>query len=85
MSDCKDLLGALSEYLDGNEQAAMCAELRVHIAHCDKCRVVVNSAKKTIELYRENEQVLEIPADSTQRLHRVLQDAWSRRRQEPPT
>jgi predicted anti-sigma-YlaC factor YlaD len=84
MSSCKDLLGALSEYLDGNEQAAMCAELRVHIASCDKCRVVVNSAKKTIELYRESDQVAEIPVDSKQRLHRTLQDAWSRRLL-PPT
>jgi len=83
MSDCRDLLGALSEYLDGNEQAAMCAELRVHLAHCDKCRVVVNSAKKTIELYRESDQVAEIPFDSKQRLHRTLQDAWTRRRQHP--
>ena len=79
MSSCKDLLGALSEYLDGNEQAAMCAELRVHIASCDKCRVVVNTAKKTIELYRESDQVAEIPIDSKERLHRTLQDAWSRR------
>lgn len=79
MSHCKDLLGALAEYLDGNEQDAMCTELRAHIASCDRCRVVVNSAKKTIELYRESDQVAEIPLDSKERLHRTLQDAWNRR------
>lgn len=80
MSDCKDLLGALSEYLDGNEQAEMCAELRQHMAHCEKCRVVVNSAKKTIELYRDNDQVAEIPVDAKERLHHRLQVAWNQRR-----
>jgi predicted anti-sigma-YlaC factor YlaD len=79
MSECKDLLGALSEYLDGNEQAEMCAELRQHMATCEKCRVVVNSAKKTIELYRESDQVAEIPVDAKARLHRNLQIAWERR------
>lgn len=81
MSECKDLLGSLSEYLDGDEQAEMCAELRVHMASCDKCRVVVNSAKRTIELYREADQVAEIPVDSHERLHRNLQAAWNRRQQ----
>jgi len=80
MSDCKDLLGALSEYLDGNEQAQMCSELRRHMATCEKCRVVVNSARRTIELYRENDQVAEIPVDVQTRLHGTLQEAWKARR-----
>jgi predicted anti-sigma-YlaC factor YlaD len=84
MSDCKDLLGALSEYLDGNEQSEMCAALRQHMAGCEKCRVVVNSAKKTIELYRESDQVGEIPVDSKLRLHRALHDAWMRRQPRNP-
>jgi predicted anti-sigma-YlaC factor YlaD len=81
MSDCKDLLGALSEYLDGNEQAEMCTELRRHMATCEKCRVVVNSSRRTIELYRENDQVAEIPVDVQNRLHGTLQQAWKSRRQ----
>lgn len=80
MSDCKDLLGALTEYFDGNEQAVMCTELRRHMATCEKCRVVVNSSRRTIELYRENDQVAEIPVDVQKRLHGTLQEAWSARR-----
>ncbi|MEK7393506.1 MAG: hypothetical protein RL173_1819 [Fibrobacterota bacterium] len=80
MSDCKDLLGALSEYLDGNEQAAMCTELRRHMATCEKCRVVVNSSRRTIELYRENDQVAEIPVDVQTRLHGALHQAWMAKR-----
>ena len=80
MSDCKDLLGALSEYLDGNEQAEMCTELRRHMATCERCRVVVDSAKRTIELYRDEDRIAEIPVDSQIRLHRTLQEAWSRKK-----
>jgi len=79
MSECKDLLGALSEYLDGNEQSVLCAELREHMAGCDKCRLVVDSAKRTIELYRGDE-IIEFPIDVKQRLHANLREAWSRRK-----
>ncbi len=78
MSDCKDLLGALSEYLDGNEQSEMCATLREHMAGCDKCRLVVNTAKRTIELYRGID-VVEFPVDVKERLHGSLREAWARR------
>lgn len=80
MSDCKDLLGALSEYLDGNEQAEMCTELRRHMDTCERCRVVVDSVKRTIELYRDDDRIAEIPVDSQIRLHRTLQEAWSRKK-----
>lgn len=76
MSDCKDLLGALAEYLDGNEQAEMCVELRRHMATCEKCRVVVDSSRKTIELFRDEELVAEIPVDARERLHQNLRNAW---------
>lgn len=79
MSDCSDLLGALSEYLDGNEQSAMCAELKQHMLSCDKCRVVVDSAKRTIELYRGTEPV-EFPESFRDRLHGSLAEAWKTRK-----
>ena len=77
MSECKDLLGALSDYLDGDEQSAMCAELRRHMATCEKCRVVVNSSKRTLELYRDHTQVAEIPVDTQIRLRKTLSQAWN--------
>lgn len=78
MSDCKDLLGALSDYLDGDEQSEMCRELKRHMEGCDKCRLVVDSAKRTIQLYR-GEDVVEFPAEIKARLHGNLREAWARR------
>lgn len=78
MSDCSDLLGALSEYLDGNERSEMCRELVKHMEGCDKCRLVVDSARKTIQLYRGGE-LLECPPEVKARLHGTLRSAWARR------
>lgn len=80
MSGCKDLLGALAEYLDGNEQALVCEELRRHMATCERCRVVVDSSRKTIELFKDEDLVAEIPVESSSRIHRNLAEAWKRRK-----
>ena len=48
---CKQLLGNLSEYIDGDLQAELCAEIEAHLKDCDNCRVVINTLKKTVELY----------------------------------
>ncbi|MCB9496681.1 MAG: zf-HC2 domain-containing protein [Fibrobacteria bacterium] len=78
MSDCTDLLGALGDYLDGDEQTTMCQELKKHMAGCAKCRLVVDTARRTVELYR-GEELVEFPTDFRQRLHGNLKDAWMRR------
>ena len=56
---CRTLLGNLSEYIDGDLQLELCAELEEHLKGCENCRVVVNTLKKTVELYRSTT----LPAD----------------------
>jgi len=51
--DCSHLLGDLSNYLDGDASAAVCAEIEKHMAECENCRVVVNTLEKTIDLVRD--------------------------------
>lgn len=46
---CKDLLGEMSDFVDG----AVCEELQKHLAECPNCRVVVNTLRKTVELYHQ--------------------------------
>ncbi len=66
---CKELLGSLSDYIDGALQAELCAEIDRHLAECDNCRVVVNTLRKTVELYRETGVEGErLPEDVRQRL-----------------
>jgi anti-sigma factor RsiW len=50
---CQEIKQQLSGYLDGELDAAVCAELERHLRDCDNCRVVVDTVRKTILLYRE--------------------------------
>ena len=69
---CHDLLSHLSDYIDGELEAAICAQLETHLAECPDCRVMVDTVRKTIILYRSQAKD-ELPSDVKDRLYRVLQ------------
>jgi anti-sigma factor RsiW len=68
---CHDLLAHLSDYIDGDLEAAICAQLEAHLAECPDCRVMVDTMRKTIILYR-SATAGELPPDVHDRLYRVL-------------
>ena len=69
--DCRELLGSISEYVDGSLQAELCRNLESHLSECDDCRVVFDTFKKTIELYH-TEAAQDVPVDVRQRLFKRL-------------
>lgn len=69
---CRRLWRLLSDYLDGELEAALCAELEAHLADCPDCRAMVDTLRKIIILYR-SQAPTELPADVKDRLYRVLE------------
>ncbi len=70
--ECNELLGSISEYVDGSLREELCRELEQHLSECEDCRVVVNTMKKTIELYQTDAPNDGLPADVRQRLYKTL-------------
>ncbi len=68
---CEDMLDTLSEYVDGEIDAQLCAEIDRHLAECGNCRIMVDTLRKTIILYREFGHE-EVPVDAKDRLYAVL-------------
>jgi anti-sigma factor RsiW len=69
---CKALLGELSDYVDGELAANLCAELERHLETCPDCRIVVDTLRKTISLYHQANETTPLPDDVKQRLYRSL-------------
>ena len=67
-SQCKQMLGSLSEYIDGDLQAELCAEIEAHMQDCENCRVVVDTLRKTIELYEQASVPAGLPEGVRERL-----------------
>jgi len=71
---CSNMLGNLSDYIDGELQADLCAQIEEHMKTCENCRVVVNTLRKTVELYEKcSEEKIAIPGDVKERLFARLE------------
>ncbi len=68
---CQELKAQLSDYIDGELDPGVCAEIERHLAGCDNCRIVVDTLRKTILLYRDY-GAPPMPAGAHERLIHVL-------------
>ncbi|MEW5717655.1 MAG: zf-HC2 domain-containing protein [Chloroflexota bacterium] len=48
---CQELIAQLSDFLDGELDAALCEKIERHLATCHACRVAADTLRKTIALY----------------------------------
>lgn len=72
-SECKSLLGSLSDYVDGALGEELCREIERHMASCRNCRVVVDTLRKTVSLYHETAaEPASCPTPVRERLFRIL-------------
>lgn len=70
---CKQLLGNLSDFIDGELEEELCAEIEAHLQGCTDCQVVVNTLRKTIELYERCAEPSDLPQDVRERLFYKLE------------
>jgi anti-sigma factor (TIGR02949 family) len=70
--NCHQLLGSLSEYVDGELDDELCAALEQHLENCDNCCIVVDTLRKTVYLYHTTSQEEDLPGDIRERLFKSL-------------
>jgi anti-sigma factor RsiW len=69
---CEDYLKQLSDYIDGTLSPELCKKLEAHMAGCENCTVVVNTLKRTIELYQDEAGEAELSPAAKKRLYSRL-------------
>ena len=65
---CQIILDNLSDYLDGELEPGLCADIEKHIGSCQDCQVVINTLKKTIQLYQVRDRDETLPSEMRRRL-----------------
>jgi predicted anti-sigma-YlaC factor YlaD len=75
--DCRTMLEGLNLYIDGELETELCKQLETHLKNCDRCRIVLDTTKKTIQFYRD-ETPVELPMDIRERLHAALRSRWKK-------
>jgi anti-sigma factor RsiW len=75
--NCKKVILELTGYLDGALDATVRIDLEEHLARCTDCRLVVDTTRKTIQIFCNSEPV-PLPEDVRKRLHTALLERFRR-------
>jgi hypothetical protein len=70
---CTEFLKILDDVLDESIAAETRTEIEIHLRQCGHCEVVMNTTRKTIEIFQCNE-VYELPTAVSERLHSVIME-----------
>ena len=73
--NCQDVFRRISDYLDGDIDADLRRAIEAHACGCHHCEVVVDTTRKTIELYCDG-RIFAIPIEVRERLHATLRMKW---------
>ena len=68
---CTEFLSQLTDYFDGQISPQLLEEVRTHTASCHHCEVVLDTTRKTISVYRDNE-LYELSTELRERLHTAI-------------
>jgi hypothetical protein len=76
---CKQFLQELNDYLDPSTDPAMKCHLEKHVNECPNCFVIVDTTKKTMQVYKGLEPQT-IPEDVKARLWKALEKKMAARK-----
>lgn len=70
--DCQQLRRELSNYLDGDVDPGLRAELDAHLARCSCCSVLVDTTRKAIRILADD-RIFTLPIGFSERLRAFLE------------
>jgi predicted anti-sigma-YlaC factor YlaD len=77
--NCRNVVKELSNYLDEALDQTLKASIEQHLTNCEDCRLVVDTTRKTIQIYC-NAEPLPLPEDTRIRLRQALEKRLHRPR-----
>ena len=75
---CRDYISGLSDYLDGELDPQLCAEIEKHLGECENCRIMVDTLRQTVKLCREGRED-KLPPSLEAKLNDVLRARWEKK------
>jgi predicted anti-sigma-YlaC factor YlaD len=69
--DCKHVWEHISDYIEGDVDVVLRAEIDKHLETCEICSAVLDSTRNLVVLVADG-RVFELPAGFSERLHKRL-------------
>ena len=68
----KEVYKQICDFMGEDLDAPVCKEVAEHLESCPKCKVYLDTVKKTVTICQETEKEKELPQDIKKRLFKVL-------------
>jgi predicted anti-sigma-YlaC factor YlaD len=68
---CRSLLEGLSLFAEGEASPELCAAIERHMDGCENCRIVVDTLRRTIDLYHRLPRP-DMPEEAREKLYQSL-------------
>lgn len=69
--NCRGVLTEISDYLDGAMDSSLLQELEIHLSRCTNCRLIIDTTRKTIDIFCNSEPI-PLPVSVRDRLHAAV-------------
>jgi len=78
MKKCDQYIQGIADYIDGEADAALCAELEAHLKGCQNCRIMVDTLRQTVVLCRDGKRE-KLPEKIQAKLKDKLKEKWQKK------
>lgn len=78
MKACSKYIQEIADYIDGEIDAALCAQLEEHLKTCNNCRIMVDTLKQAVVLCREGKKE-KLPPEIESKLNNALKKRWEKK------
>jgi len=80
--DCLEVWRQISNYLEGEVDSALRANMASHFKYCAHCSAVLDGTRNVMKLVGDG-KAFEIPAGASQRFYKKLNDHLAARKSKP--
>lgn len=75
---CLEYINDLNDYLDGEIDPSLCAEIEAHVGECNNCSIMVDTLRQTVKLCREGKEE-KLPESLENKLNGILKTHWEKK------
>ncbi len=78
MKKCNEYIQSICDYVDGEADSSLCADIEKHLESCKNCRIMIDTLKQTVVLCRDGKPE-PLPAELEAKLKNALRIKWEKK------
>ncbi len=78
MNHCSKYIQNIADFIDGEIDETLCADIEKHLKECNNCRLMVDTLKQTVVLCRDGKKE-KLPPELEAKLNNVLKARWQKK------